>query len=117
LPNFCRWKRSGRRGLGGGDGREDNTVLGHGYNSDDDGGGRGGDNVVLMAEEEQDGMVPGHGGEGRADGVEAVGVATMWTQRRRRGRGKFWQLDSVQVKILRSTFKDRAVRGFIGGQQ
>jgi hypothetical protein len=34
--------------------------------------------VTAMAEEEQDGSVPGHYGEGRADGgegVEVIGVA------------------------------------------
>jgi hypothetical protein len=49
--------------------------------------------------------------------LEAVEVAAAWTQRRRTGRGKFWQLDDVQVKILRLGFNDRAVGGFIGGQQ
>jgi hypothetical protein len=49
--------------------------------------------------------------------LEAVEVAAAWTQRRRRGRRKFWQPDDVQVKILRLGFKDRAVGGFIGGQQ
>jgi hypothetical protein len=35
--------------------------------------------VVSMAEEEWDGTVPGH-----RDGVEVVGVAAAWTQRRQR---------------------------------
>jgi hypothetical protein len=52
--------------------------------------------VVSMAEEEWDGTVPGH-----RDGVEVVGVAAAWTRRRQRRRGKFWQPDNIQVKILR----------------
>jgi hypothetical protein len=52
--------------------------------------------VVLTAEEERDNVVPGHD-----NGMEAVGVvAAAWTQRRRIGRGKFWQPDDVKVKIL-----------------
>jgi hypothetical protein len=59
---------------------------------DGDGGSREGCDIDQMVEE-WDGAVPGRG-----DGMEAVGVA--WSRRRRRGRGKFWQPDGVQVKIL-----------------
>jgi hypothetical protein len=49
--------------------------------------------------------------------LEVVGMVAAWTQWHRRGRGKFWQPDGVQVKILRLGFKDMAVGGFIDGQQ
>jgi hypothetical protein len=107
---------TGRHGLNGSDGRADDVVFGR----DGDGVGcrRGGGGMVLMAEEERDGevwandIVPGRG-----DGVEAVRVAVAWTRHRFRGRGKFWQPDGIQVKILWLGFKDRAARGFTGGQQ
>jgi hypothetical protein len=51
--NCYRWKRSGRRGPGDGDSREDGAVPGCG--GDDSGGG----SVVPMAEEEWDGMISG----------------------------------------------------------
>jgi hypothetical protein len=70
-----------------------------------------------MVEEEQDGSVPGCGGEGRADGGDdmdpSVVAVTAWRRRRRRGSGKFWQTNSVQVKILWLGFKDRVAGGFI----
>jgi hypothetical protein len=44
----------------------------------DDNGGWGGGGVVsgvkVKAEEERDGSVPGHGGEGRADGCDGDGM-------------------------------------------
>jgi hypothetical protein len=94
-------------------------------NSDDGGGGRGGGGVVPMIEEEWDNTVLGRDGEGRVDCVvprcgdfiEAVGVVSAWTRRQRRGRGKFWEADGVQVKILRLGFKDGATGGFIDGPQ
>jgi hypothetical protein len=79
---------------------------------------------MAMVEEEQDNAVSGQGDEGRmddGDGMDlAVAMATMWRRtgwwrHRRRGCGKFWQPDSVQVKILWLGFKDRETRGFIGG--
>jgi hypothetical protein len=111
-------------GPGGDDGEEDNAVPGHGSNGDAVGGGWGGSSVVPMAEEERDDTVPMCGGEVRADGtvlghgdnVETIGLAVAWTRRRRRGRGKFWQPDGIQVKILWLGFKDRATGGFIGRQ-
>jgi hypothetical protein len=54
---------------------------------------------------------------GRGDSVEPITVATVWTQRRRRGHKKFWQPDGVEVKIIQLGFKDRAARGFIGEPQ
>jgi hypothetical protein len=114
---------NGHCGPDGGDGWEDDVVAGHG--GDGVGSGQGGGGVALIVEEERDDIVPGCGSEvrdkgavlGHGDGVEAVGVAVAWTQRRRRACRKFWQPDGVQVKIFRLGFKDRAVGGFIGGQQ
>jgi hypothetical protein len=51
LLNYCRWKRSGRRGPSGGDGREDGAVP------------------RLGGEGRADGVVPGCDVEGRADGA------------------------------------------------
>jgi hypothetical protein len=90
----------GRRGPGGGDGREDDAFPKHGGDGQATWtrwrwwcrGQEGGDGVPTT-EEERDGVVPGCGGEGQAndavlghgDGMEAVGVAAaVWTQRRRR---------------------------------
>jgi hypothetical protein len=77
---------------------------------------------MVVAEEERDSMVPGHGGEGRADGGDSVDPTaattwrwTGWRRRRRRGHGKFWLADNVQVKILQLWFKDQETRSFIGG--
>jgi hypothetical protein len=69
------------------------------------------------AEEERDDTVLRCGGEGQVDGavlkcgdgMEAVGMAAVWTQQRRRGHRKFWWLDGVQVKIFRLGFKDRGL--------
>jgi hypothetical protein len=116
---------TGWHGLDGDDGRADDVVPRLGGDGDGGGGSRGCGDVVPMVEEECDGAVPRHGGEGQAydmvpghsDGVEAARVVVAWTRRRRRGRGKFWQPDGVQVNILRLGFKDRADRCFIGEQQ
>jgi hypothetical protein len=67
--------------------------------------------AMMTAEEEQCSVVPGHGSEGR---VAMAWRRTGWRRRRRRGSGKFWQTDGVQVKILRLGFKDREAEGFIG---
>jgi hypothetical protein len=114
----------------------DGAVPGRGGDDDGSGGGRGGGSVVpgaaVKAEEEWD----GDGGEGEGAGgmarfpgaaVKAGRTAAMaWTQRRqrrcrrgRRQRGcmKFWQLEDVQVKILRLGFEDRVAGSFIGGLQ
>jgi hypothetical protein len=77
---------------------------------DGDGGSREGCDVDQMVEEEWDDAVPGRG-----DGMEVVRVA--WSQRRRRGCGKFWLPVGVQVKILQFGFKDRTAGGFIGAPQ
>jgi hypothetical protein len=50
-------------------------------------------------------------------GSGVVGEVVAWTQWRQRRRGKIWQLDGVQVKILRLGFKDRVVGVFIGRPQ
>jgi hypothetical protein len=92
------------------------TVRQRGPGGDGGAWGQEGGDGVPTTEVERDGVVPGRGGEGQAngailrrgDGMEAVGVAAAWTQRRRRGHEKFSQSDSVQVKILQLGFKDRA---------
>jgi hypothetical protein len=56
--------------------------------SNNGGDGREGGGLVPIAEEQWDGIVPGHGGDGRADdavpdrgaGVEAVTVAVAWAR-------------------------------------
>jgi hypothetical protein len=63
-----------------------------------------------------DGAVPCAAVKAEVERDDSVKVgwmtAMMWTWRRqwrhRRGRGKFWQPDDIQVKILRLGFKDRA---------
>jgi hypothetical protein len=73
---------AGRCGPDDYDSCADGAVPGRGSDDDGGGGGRGGSDVVPTAEEERDGVVPWHGGEGKADdmilecsdGVEAVGV-------------------------------------------
>jgi hypothetical protein len=72
----------------------------------------------MKVKEEQDG--DDGGGEGwlssRVDGSDGVdSMAAHRRGRHRRGHGKFWHPDGVQVKILWLGFKDRAAGGFIGG--
>jgi hypothetical protein len=68
---------AGRCGIGGGDGRVDDAVFGHGG---DDNGGRGGCGIipgaVVKAEEERDGSILSRGDEGWADDGEGVDPTT-----------------------------------------
>jgi hypothetical protein len=77
---------------------------------------------TTTTKEEWDDSVTGHGGEGRAnDGNGVDPAAAPWRRSewrwRRRGCGKFWQPNDVQVKVLRLGFQDTTAGGFIDGSQ